>query len=55
MAVVSESTFDVKELTVPKSRTAFDTTPVADVFTAQLVVTVALTVKVPVAVAAFAV
>lgn len=39
---------------MPKSRTALAVVPVAEVFRTQLFVTVALTVKVPVAVAALA-
>lgn len=53
--MVSASTLLVSELSVPKSKTAFVVVPVAEVFKTQLFVTVALTVNVPVAVAAFAV
>ena len=53
--VVSASTLLARELKVPKSRTAFVVVPVAEVLRTQLFVTVALTVNVPVAVAAFAV
>jgi hypothetical protein len=51
---VSASTLLARELKVPKSKTAFAVVPVAEVFNTQLFVTVALTVNVPVAVAAFA-
>lgn len=55
VVVVSASTLLASELNVPKSKTAFEVVPVAEVFRTQLLVTVALTVNVPVAVAAFAV
>ncbi|MCX2644043.1 hypothetical protein, partial [Klebsiella pneumoniae] len=48
------STVPARELKVPKSRNALAVVPVAEVFRTQLCVTVALTVKVPVAVAALA-
>ncbi len=51
---MSHFKFYSAELKVPKSKTAFVVVPVADVFRTQLFVTVALTVNVPVAVAAFA-
>lgn len=54
VVVVSASTLPARELKVPKSRTALAVVPVAQVFRTQLFVTVALTVKVPVAVAALA-
>ncbi len=54
VVVVSASTLLVRELKVPKSKTAFVVVPVAEVLRTQLFVTVALTVNVPVAVAAFA-
>ena len=52
--MVSASTLLASELKVPKSKTAFVVVPVAEVFKTQLFVTVALTVNVPVAVAACA-
>jgi hypothetical protein len=54
VVVVSASTLLARELKVPKSKTALAVVPVAEVFNTQLFVIVALTVKVPVAVAAFA-
>lgn len=54
VVVVSASTLLARELKVPKSKTALAVVPVAYVFNTQLFVIVALTVNVPVAVAAFA-
>ena len=54
VVVVSASTLLASELKVPKSKTALAVVPVAEVFNTQLLVIVALTVKVPVAVAACA-
>jgi hypothetical protein len=54
VVVVSASTLLASELNVPKSKIAFDVVPVAEVLRTQLFVIVALTVSVPVALAAFA-